>query len=276
MAVAIAALVLGVDDVVRRAEHQPDVGDSRRVEPESPERADIGHTSADYSKGSRSPSRRRTATHARRHISRSAVGGARTRAVWAASELVIRRVVANTSLGDREQGEGSTPDSSGDRMGIGVQARHGPGIRTRGPVPTRRAARWARRIAWALLLGATAGCGRSLGPAAAHIPQPTPDRTMDAVVRGLASPVVFASPAPSPPARAAASPPARAAVRPSSPTPAAARSSRAARPGATATPAPANGQATPRPTAAPANPAVPAPTARPVPTRAPGGTPQPR
>ena len=105
----------------------------------------------------------------------------------------------------------------------------------------RTAAVAARVALTCLILALALGCGRpvSSGAEATYIPQPTPDRTVDTVVRGLASPVVFGSPSPNP------GPVPPNVARPgASPAPGPARANAAARPPSTTAP---SGAATPRP-----------------------------
>ncbi len=171
---------------------------------------------------------------------------------------------------------------------MGVAARGEPGGRARLP---HRQSGWRGWLVCSVLAGLTVACGRSSGSKVEsnYIPQPTPDRTMDAVVRGLGSPVVFGSPEPTPLARPARSPvpaaaaPTAGAVRvanpPSLPTAARAMSARSGGPGAavaiTATPPPSGAQeAAPNargsgppsvpPTPRPAPPAPPLPPAPPT------------
>jgi hypothetical protein len=114
---------------------------------------------------------------------------------------------------------------------------------------------WNRFLAIGIVVLGIAACGRANSPELepTNIPQPTPDRTMDAVIRSAASPIALGSPAP-----AAASPPA-APVRTASRTP-----QPVARPG-TATPRPAAKPGPPGPAAInPTNVAPRLPTPKPA------------
>ena len=109
-------------------------------------------------------------------------------------------------------------------------------------------------VALAVALG---GCGRepihSTGP---DIPQPTPDRTVDAIVRGLVPPAVAGSPVITPPA----------ALQTSQPAPQAANRSSAPQPQSTAPIRAAQPTGRPAPTAVPPT-ALPARTATGIPGR---------
>ena len=152
---------------------------------------------------------------------------------------------------------------------------------------------WRGWLICSVLAGLTVACGRSSGSKveSSYIPQPTPDRTMDAVVRGLASPVVFGSPGATPVARPARSPvpaaaaPAAGAARvvtpPAPPTAARAAPARSGGPGGaasvTATPPPSGAQegaANARGTGPPALPPTPRPAA-PAPPPTTQATPRP-
>lgn len=135
---------------------------------------------------------------------------------------------------------------------------------------------WGRRtrhlLAVVALAGALAGCAREPAySAGTPIPQPTPDRTVDAILRGLSQPAVAASPLPTIlPAAATTGPAAPLAQRP---TPATAL--RASDGGAPPATRPAAGAPTSPPLRAAATPTPTRPASRPTPpaTSTPPGPP---
>ncbi|HYU18999.1 MAG TPA: hypothetical protein VEQ11_09905, partial [Chloroflexota bacterium] len=100
----------------------------------------------------------------------------------------------------------------------------------------RRRGRSLSGVALALLATISLACGRSAtaGFEPSNIPQPTPDQTLDAVVRGLVSPVVYGSPPPGTLIRPAATAAVVSAPTAAPPRPAATPA--AAKPGGAATP----------------------------------------